>query len=83
MKRHVVEVNEAVVEASRQGVDWWVLFAHRFRDTGRLVYVKGPCVIGGVVQVACDDKSHAADLAALMLEQGMPRTAVTVKAVAA
>jgi len=77
---YVVEVNEGVIEASRQGIEWWRTFRHIFGEEGRIVETKAACVVGGVVEVACDDQPHAEWLAAQMVERhGLPRTAVRVK----
>lgn len=83
MTAFVVQVDEGKVEASRQGVEWWHLFAARYRPTGRLVETKPPCVVGGTVEVACDDREHADWLAAHMVDHGgLPRTAVRAKVAA-
>jgi hypothetical protein len=75
-----VVVNEGVVEASRQGVDWWMVFRLRFEGSDRIREVKPACVVGGVAEVACDDQEGADWLAAHMVEHGgLPRTAVKVK----
>lgn len=77
---YVVEVNEGVVEATTRGADWWYTFRSRFEDTGRIHETKRSCVIGGVVEVACDDEEHATSLADTMVEVGeLPRGAVCVK----
>lgn len=77
---YVVEVNEGVVEASRWGVAWWHMFSRMHSNTGRLTYTKQPCIIGGVVEVACDSKDDAEWLAGQMVDvHGMPKTAVRVK----
>lgn len=82
-ERFVVEVNEGTVEASQQGIEWWDMFTRRFSDTGRLVYTKQPCIVGGVVEVACASKDDATWLAAQMVDvHGLPRTAVRVKVAA-
>lgn len=77
---YVVEVNEGVVEATTQGAIWWHTFRARFEGSGRLRETKRPCVIGGVVEVACDDQEHAKSLAATMVDVGkLPRGAVRVR----
>ena len=76
----VVEVNEGVVEATRQGVAWWHAFSLRFQHTDRIRYAKEPCIVGGVCEVACEDQADAEWLAAQMVdEHGLPRTAVRAK----
>ncbi|WP_328344915.1 hypothetical protein [Micromonospora sp. NBC_00421] len=83
MADYVVEVNEGVVEASRQGVDWWIAFRVRFKGTGRIVDTKPACVIGGVCEVVCDSRADAEWLAASMVQDhGLPKTAVRVKTAA-
>ncbi|MBM0257366.1 hypothetical protein [Micromonospora sp. 4G55] len=80
MTTYVVEVNEGKVEASRQGIDWWMLFRIRMDGTGRLHETTPPCVIGGVVEVACDSRDDADWLATHMVHHGgLPRTTVRVK----
>lgn len=78
---YVVEVNEGKVEAaSSAGAIWWHTFRSRFEGTGRLNETKPACMIGGVVEVMCDDKEHAESLATTMVEVGkLPRGAVRVK----
>ena len=80
MTAYVVEVNEGKVEASRQGIDWWILYRHHADQAGRIVETKPACIVGGVVEVACDDQADAAWLADSMVQQhGMPASAVRVK----
>jgi hypothetical protein len=76
---YVVEVNEGVVEASRQGCDWWQLHRPRFVASGKLREMKAACIVGGVVELDCDDKETADFMAAHMIGHGMPRNAVRVK----
>lgn len=79
--RYVVEVNEARVHATPSGIEWWMAFrkrgpAERFRD------LPPYSPFGSAVQVSCDGKEHAGDLAAHMVSHGsLPRTAVRVKRV--
>jgi hypothetical protein len=80
MSTYVVEVNEGVVEASRQGVTWWHLYRARFDHTGRIRQAKEPCIVGGIAEVTCDSQEDARWLADHMVEHGgLPRTAVRVK----
>lgn len=80
---YVVEVDEGKVEASRQGVNWWLLFRARFATSGRLRETKPACIVGGLVEVACDDRDGADWLAAHMVDfGGLPSTAVRVKVAA-
>jgi hypothetical protein len=76
---YVVEVDEGKVEATRQGVDWWMVFRARFEGSDRIRETKAACVVGGVAEVRCDDQEGADWLAAHMVAQGLPRTAVKVK----
>lgn len=81
---YVVEVKEGVVEASRQGVDWWLLFRARFEGTDRIRETKSACVVGGVAEVACGSRDDADWLAQSMVrDHGMPKSAVRVKVAAA
>lgn len=83
MADYVVEVNEGVVEATRQGVDWWNLFRARFAHTDRIRDTKQACIVGGLCEVACDSREDADWLASAMVaEHGLPRTAVRVKVAA-
>jgi hypothetical protein len=80
MSTHVIEVNEGVVEASRQGVDWWQLHRQRLASSGKLRETKAACVVGGVVELG----PYAEDDAQFMAEHmvtagGMPKSAVKVK----
>lgn len=76
----VVEVNEGVVEASRQGAQWWLLFTTRYQRTDRIRYTTQPCVVGGVAEVACGDRAEAEWLAGQMVDaHGLPRTAVRAR----
>jgi hypothetical protein len=76
----VVEVNEGTVEASRQGLDWWMHFRTRHNAIGRLRETRPALIVGGLVEVACEDEGHAGWLAGFMVEHGgLPRTAVRVK----
>lgn len=78
-----VEVNECKVLHTRSGVDWWVAFSQRFRETGRIEVVKAS-LGGALVRVACDDAGHARDLAEHMVAfGGLPKSAVKVRGVRA
>ena len=80
---YVVEVNEGVVEATRQGVGWWHLFRARFARTDRIRDTKPACIVGGLCEVACDSREDADWLASTMVaEHGLPKTAVRVKVAA-
>ncbi|OKI47279.1 hypothetical protein [Micromonospora sp. CB01531] len=84
MTAYVVEVNEGVVEATRQGVRWWNMFRRYEATSGRIRETKPACIVGGLVEVACESREHADWLAAHMVDHGgLPRTAVRVKTPAA
>lgn len=77
---HVVEVNEGIVEASRQGVDWWQLHRQRLAASGKLHEVVPACVVGGTVELGLYAEDDARFMANHMVDVGgMPRTAVRVK----
>jgi hypothetical protein len=79
----VVEVNEGVIDITQQGATYWHWFRAIYDRAGRLRETKAACIVGGLVEVACDDDEHAKWLAAHMVENGgIPRTAVRVKAAA-
>lgn len=76
---HVVEVNEGVIEATRQGIDFWFLHRPRFVASGKLVETVAACVIGGKVELGPYDEEDAQFMAEHMIENGMPKTAVRIK----
>lgn len=79
-KTFVVEVNEGVVDASRQGAEWWHLYRARYARIGRIRETVPGCIVGGKSEVTCDDQEHADWLAKHMVDHGgLPRTAVRVK----
>jgi len=78
MTRYVVEVNEAMVLATRRGVDWWTIFLLAHRGTNRITEVTA--TIGGALcHVECDSRAHATALAATMVERGLPHRAVKAR----
>lgn len=80
-KRYVVEINEGVVEASRQGLDWWYASRQMFEASGTLRETKAACVIGGVVEIGPYEQDDADFMAGHMVESGgMPKGAIKVKA---
>lgn len=80
----MVEVNEGVVEVTRQGIDWRIVFRARFHNTGRIRETKPACIVGGLCEVACDSREDADWLAGSMVEtHGLPKSAVRVKTAAA
>lgn len=72
-----VEVNECRVFATTMAAEWWALYQHLHRDR---ITIVTPSLAGSLCTVACDDREHAEWLAAHMVEQGVPRTAVRVRA---
>ena len=80
MTCYVVEVNEGIVDITRQGAAWWNLYRLRFRGTDRIRETKSPCIVGGLAEVACDSREEADWLAAHMVEHGgLPQSAVKVR----
>lgn len=76
----VVEVNEGVVDATRRGAEWWLLYRRRFNGTGRIRETKPGCIVGGLAEVACGNRSDADWLADHMVDVGgLPQSAVRVK----
>ncbi|TBL29078.1 hypothetical protein EYA84_25340 [Verrucosispora sp. SN26_14.1] len=80
-RRYAIEVNEGVVESSRQGADWWFARRQMFVASGRLREVKAACITGGVVRIGDYDEDDATFMADHMVASGMPQSAVRVKAV--
>lgn len=77
----VVEVNEGKVEASRQGIDFWLLYRQRFEASGKLIETVPACVIGGRVELGPYNRDDAEFMAEHMVTVGgMPKSAVRVKA---
>lgn len=73
-----VQVNEIRIFATCQGVEWWLMFSARFRSTARMTcLVATPA--GCVWHVACDGRKDAQRLAEVMIENGVPRSAVDAK----
>lgn len=74
-----LEVNEAVIWASRRGNDWWNEWRILMERTGRITIVT-PSLGGDLVYVACDSDSDARWLADHMTGfAGIPARAVKVK----
>lgn len=77
---HVIEVNEGIVEISRQGSDFWHLHRQRFAAGGRLVETKPACIVGGLVELGPYEQDTAEFMADHMINSGgMPKSAVRVK----
>lgn len=76
-----VWVNECVVFATRHGAEWWALFSARFEPTPRMTCLM-PSIAGCSWHVASDSREDAHMLAELMVENGVPRSAVKVKRLA-
>lgn len=79
MSTHVIEVNEGVVEATRQGIDFWFAHRPRFVASGKLTETVAACVIGGRVELGPYQEDDARFMADHMIEHGMPKSAVRVK----
>jgi hypothetical protein len=78
--RHVVEVNEIRVFATRRGADWWAWFLLAYRSTDRITVV-AVSLGGAICHVACDSRDHAVWLATSMVDQhGLPKSAVRARA---
>lgn len=83
-RAYVVEVSEGVVETSRQGIDWWTYYVAIYKDSSRMTGLDTGCIVGGLVQVACDSSDDAHWLAEHMVNfGGLPQSAVKVKRVSA
>lgn len=76
-----VVVNECRVFATAKGGEWWLPFLLRFEGTPRMTCLT-MSIAGGLWHVACDNREDAQSLAALMTENGVPKSAVTVKRLA-
>ena len=71
-----LRVNEVMVNcyAPREASGWWALFrAHGPASRFTTVTASIP---GDLVDVACDDAEHAELLRDLLIEHGIPRTAI-------
>lgn len=80
MSAYVVEVNEGKVESTQRGIEWWTYFVAIYKDSGRMTGLDSGCIVGGLVQVACDSEDHAHWLAEHMVGFGeLPQSAVKVK----
>ena len=77
-----VEVSDVRVLATGAGVDWWLAFRQRFDPAGRIT-VTASTFGGEVVSVACDGMEDAESLAATMIRNGLPKTAVKPRRVTA
>jgi hypothetical protein len=73
----VVEVNAGVITASGQGARWWVFAEQKFAP--RITYTKAPTIVGGLAEIACDDRESADWLMGRALAGDVPQTAVRVK----
>lgn len=71
-----VRVNEIKVFATRTAADWWAMY--RLRGPDNRFAVVTATIGGEVVDVACDDREHAEQLLELMVERGVPRTALSI-----
>lgn len=74
------EVNEARVNATVTGADWWAGFRQRMEPVGRITVVT-PSLGGDRVHVACASRDDAAWLKRHMETEGIPGGAIKVKCV--
>lgn len=75
-----VRVNEAVVNlyCPRETSNWWALF--RARGPASRFSVITATIPGDLVEVACEDREDAALFRDLLIEQGVPKTALKIVA---
>lgn len=71
-----VRVNECKVFATTQGADWWLAFRSFNHDRITDVVVS---IAGNISDVSCSDDDHARELAAMMVERGLPKSAVAIR----
>ncbi|MFP8944739.1 hypothetical protein ACLIYM_25350 [Streptomyces fenghuangensis] len=73
-----LRVNEVVALAytPRDTANWWALY--RARGPASRFTVVQATIPGDIVDVACDDLEHAEQLRDLLIEQGIPKTALKV-----
>jgi len=73
-----VEVNEVHITlyASRDTANWWATYRQHF-DTARFTEVNS-CLIGDLVQVACENRDHAQWLHDLLIEKGVAKAALKI-----
>ena len=80
--RHVVEVNECGVYASRNGWDWWMENILLRPISDRIDWLSiGPS--GGIAQIPCEDKDEAEFVHGYMLAHGIHPKHAKVKRLAA
>jgi hypothetical protein len=74
--RYVVEVNECKVFATGSGTNWWEMYRHRmeFRMTDVQVSLGG-----NLVHVACETAEDAAECAEMLVERGLPASAIRTR----
>lgn len=70
-----VIVNECRVFATRDAADWWSLF--RLRGPVSRFRIVTASLGGDLVAVACDDREHADWLSSTLIENGVPKSAIT------
>jgi hypothetical protein len=71
-----VIVNECKVFATAGGAAWWAAF-RTYQPQSRFRVITAS-IGGDRVAVACADAGHAAELAAMFVERGLPASAVSV-----
>jgi hypothetical protein len=72
MTTHYVEVSEPKIHqyCGVEARQWWMDYRIRADKVGR-VDVRSSTMVGDVVRVACDSRTHAVELARLMAERGL------------
>lgn len=73
-----VRVNEALAltYTSRDVANWWALY--RLRGPTERFQIVSAGFIGDTVDVLCDDHAHALWLHDFLIEQGIPKAALTI-----
>ena len=79
MSTVAVRVNEVVVNlyTPRETANWWALF--RARGPRERFTTVTASIPGDLVDVACDNREDAEWLRDHMIEQGIPKTALTIR----
>lgn len=73
-----LRVNEIVVylHCQRATANWWALY--RAHGPASRFTIITPAIPGDLVEVACEDAEDAESLRDLLMERGIPRTALKV-----
>lgn len=85
--RYGLLVKDIAILASTQGMDFWLTFRDRYEPTGRVTAIPGTATPqGDHAWVRCgdpetgeDSKQGAEDLRQMMIERGVPKSAVLVR----